>query len=230
MPWRFHLAAVGLAALAALAVDSDPSNCVGFIARSVPAGQTVAFSACPLETDVGVPAAQALGPAGASGDAILVWQGFWASYAWTADGHWGGLLLDYNGTYLYRNGHGAATSLVVAGRVIPDGATVVLADFGSGYQAFGNPLPMDIDLDEDDLTLPLDGFSLGDKILDWVGFWSSYTFYGSTYGVDLLAGKAYIFWIQNPFVWEIEVHYGPAAPAAATAAVRKPRARTDDRR
>jgi hypothetical protein len=87
-----------------------------------------------------------------------------------------------------------------------------MKNFGTGYQGFGNPLPMDIDLDGDDLTLAADGFASGDKILNWSGSWSTYTYNGTTYGLDLLAGKSYIFRVASAFTWDYTV---AAAPAAA---------------
>lgn len=192
------LALTGVLAAAALAVESDPSNTVGFISRSAAPNTYVAFSACPMGLGVAVPALNVIGGQGITGDKILKFTNAWSTYGWTADNTWGGLTLDYNGTYLYRKATVAGT-LVVAGDVIPEGTAVTMATFsaGAGYKPFGNPLPMDIDLDTDDLTLDADGFNAGDKILDWTGAWTTYTYNGTTYGVDLLAGKSYIFRIAT---------------------------------
>lgn len=205
------IAFTGVLAVAALAVESDPSNTVGFISRSCANNAYVAFSACPMGLGTAVPASGVIGGQGASGDKILKWSGSWSTYAWTADNTWGGLTLDYNGTYLYRNGHGVTGTLVVAGDVIPEGTNVTMKNFGTGFQGFGNPLPMDIALDTDDLTLAADGFAAGDKILNWSGSWSTYTYNGTTYGLSLLAGKSYIFRVANAFVWDYTVAAAPAA-------------------
>jgi hypothetical protein len=211
------IAFTGVLAVAALAVESDPSNTVGFISRSIAPGTYAAFSACPMGLGTAVPAADIIGGQGASGDRILKWNNFWQQFSWTPDATWGGLTLDYNGTYLYYNGHGVNTTLVVAGDVIPEGTDVTMASFGAGFNAFGNPLPMDIALDSDDLTLAADGFAVDDVILNWNGFWQQFVYNGATYGLDLLAGKSFIFKVATPFVWDYTVMAAPAASVAAPA-------------
>jgi hypothetical protein len=198
------------------AVDSDPSNAVGFFSRSSAASSYTAFSASPMGLLVNEPALNVIGGQGANGDKILKWAGFWQSYNWTPDFSWGGLTLNYNGTYLYFNGHGVAGSLVVAGQVIPEGTTVTLATFIAGYSAFGNPLPMDIDLDDDDLTLDDDGFDNGDTILNWNNFWQSFVFNGTTYGVDLIGGRSYIFKVATPFNWVYTIPLPPPLAGSST--------------
>jgi len=223
------IAFTGVLAVAALAVESDPSNTVGFISRSCAPSSYAAFSACPMGLGTAVPATGVIGGQGASGDKVLKWAGFWSSFSWTADNTWGGLTLDYNGTYLYYNGHGVNATLVVAGDVIPEGTNVTMATFSTiGFNAFGNPLPMDIDLDTDDLTLSADGFAAGDKILDWVGFWSSYTYNGTTYGLDLLAGKSYMFNIASgAFTWDYTIPMPAAVTATSVPTVQKVRAQSN---
>jgi hypothetical protein len=210
------IALTGVLAAAALAVESDPSNTVGFISHATTPNVYTAFSACPMGLGAGVAAADVIGGQGASGDKILRFTTAYSSFLWTADGTWGGLTLDYNGTYMYRNGHGVAGTLVIAGDVIAEGTTVTMADFGVGFKGFGNPLPMDVDLDTDDLTLAADGFASGDKILDWNGAgWASYTYNGTSYGVDLTAGKSYVFKTAAPFTWDYTVGGGAMAEIEA---------------
>lgn len=210
------LTLTGVLAAAALAVESDPSNTVGFISRSVNPAQYAAFSACPMGLGVNVPASGVIGGQGANGDKVLKWNGFWQTYAWTPDNTWGGLQLNYNGTYLYYNGHGVAGTLVVAGDVIPEGTALTMATFAAGFGAFGNPLPMDIALDTDDLTLNVDGFNANDAILNWNGFWQTFVFNGTTYGTDLLAGKSYIFKVAAPFTWDYTIPAGALAAEEPT--------------
>ena len=213
------LALTGVLAAAALAVESAPSNTVGFISRSVANGAYAAFSACPMGLGTAVPAQTALGNQGQLGDQILAFVGFWSTYNWSPDFTWGGLTFDYNGMYLYKNGHGAAGTLVVAGDVVPEGTTVALATFagGNSYKGVGNPLPMDVDMDTNDLTLAADGFALNDSILDWVGFWSTFV-YNGTYGVDFMAGKSYIMRTAGAFSWSYDI---PVAALASAPVVTK---------
>jgi hypothetical protein len=217
------LALTGVLAAAALAVESAPSNTVGFISRSIPANAYSSFSACPMGTATGVPALTALGQQGGANDRILVFTGFWASYDWSADWTWGGTLtFDYNGAYMYKNGSTTQPrTLVVAGDVIPAGSTVTIATFpgGGAYQGVGNPLPMDVDLDTNDLTLDADGFNTNDIILDWTGFWASYQYGGTgVYGVDFMAGKSYILKTAGAFTWDYAI---PAGALATTPVVTK---------
>lgn len=223
------LALTGVLAAAALAVESEPSNTVGFISRNVNPNTYTSFSACPMGLGTAVPALNVIGGQGATGDKVLKFTNAWSTYNWTADNTWGGLTLDYNGTYLYRRGAGVAGTLVVAGDVIPEGTTVTMATFtgAAGYKPFGNPLPLNVDLDTDDLDLDADGFNSGDKILDWTGAWTTYTYNGTTYGVDLMAGKSYIFRIAAPFTWEYTIPTGAVAsegPVVRKAAKSQPAA------
>jgi hypothetical protein len=213
------LALTGVLAAAALAVESAPSNTVGFISRSVAQGAYASFSACPMGMATGVPAQTALGNQGQLGDQILAFVGFWSTYSWTNDFTWGGLTLDYNGAYIYKNGHTGAGTLVVAGDVIPAGTAVTLATFagGNSYKGVGNPLPMDVDLDSNDLTLHADGFATNDAILDWTGFWATYV-YSGTYNVDFLAGKSYILRTGAAFTWDYTI---PTGALASTPVVTK---------
>jgi len=219
------LTLTGVLAAAALAVESAPSNTVGFISRSVNASSYGAFSACPMGVGTNVPALNVIGGQGASGDKVLKWNGFWQQYAWTADNTWGGLTLNYNGTYLYYNGHGVAGTLVVAGDVIPEGTAVTMGTFTAGFNAFGNPLPMDIALDTNDLGLNVQGFNANDVVLNWNGFWQQFVFNGTTYGTSLTAGKSYIFKIAAPFTWSYTIPAGALAgeqgPATQSVKVQK---------
>jgi hypothetical protein len=70
---------------------------------------------------------------------------------------------------------------------------------------------MNIDLDTNDLTLDADGFNANDKILDWNNSWTTYTYNGTTYGVDLMAGKSYIFRIATAFTWSYTIPAGALA-------------------
>jgi hypothetical protein len=207
------LALTGILAAAALAVESEPSNTVGFISRSTTAGSYTTFSACPKGLGIDMPAFDVLGTQGFTGDQILTYQAGWVTYSYTPDNTWGGLTLDYNGMYIYRNNHGAAATLVVAGDVIPEGTAVTLATFpGAGaYVGFGNPLPMDIDLDANDLSLNADGFDTGDVVLEYNAGWLTYTFNGATYGYDMAAGRSYVMRAATAFTWDYTIPAGAVA-------------------
>ncbi|MFA7331127.1 MAG: hypothetical protein WC326_08645 [Candidatus Delongbacteria bacterium] len=206
------LALTGVLAAAALAVESEPSNTVGFISRSTTAGSYTAFSACPKGLGVDMPAVSVLGTQGFNGDQILAYDGGWLTYSYTPDNTWGGLTLDYNGMYIYRNNHGAAATLVVAGDVIPEGTNVTLATFpgANTYVGFGNPLPMDVDLDTNDLTLVADGFNTGDIVLEYNGGWLTYVYSGS-FGYDLTAGRSYVMRTGAAFTWDYTIPTGAVA-------------------
>jgi len=162
------LALTGVLAAAALAVESEPSNTVGFISRTVNPNTYTSFSACPMGLGTAVPALNVIGGQGATGDKVLKFTNAWSTTMATFTG-------------------------------------------AAGFKPFGNPLPLNIDLDTDDLTLDADGFNSGDKILDWTGAWTTYTYNGTTYGVDLMAGKSYIFRIAAPFTWEYTIPTGAVA-------------------
>jgi hypothetical protein len=217
------LALTGVLAAAALAVESAPSNTVGFISRSTTAGSYTAFSACPKGLGTGMPAADVLGAQGFTGDQILSYNGGWFTYSYTPDNTWGGLTMDYNGMYIYRNNHGAASTLVVAGDVIPEGTTVTLATFpgANTYVGFGNPLPMNVDLDTNDLTLNADGFNALDVVLEYNAGWFTYAFNGSTYGFDLTAGRSYVMRTGGAFTWDYTIPTGALASTTAPVKVAK---------
>lgn len=207
------LALTGVLAAAALAVESEPSNTVGFISRTTAVGYT-GFSVCPAGLAVNTPAADILGAQGFVGDQILeLAGGGWSAYAYTPDNAWSGLLLNYNGMYVFRNNHGASSTLVVAGDVIPEGTSVVVSEVpGSNqYGGFGNPLPMDVDLDTNDLSVVADGLVNGDLFLEFIGGgWSTYTYNGS-FGFDLTAGQSYIIRAANAFTWDYTIPTGALA-------------------
>lgn len=207
------LTLTGVLAAAALAVESAPSNTVGFISRSVNNNTYASFSACPMGLATGVPASSVIGGQGASGDRVLKFVTAWATAPWTATGTWSGLVMDYNGFYLYNNRHGVAGTLVIAGDVIPEGTAVTMGTFTTGLRGWGNPLPMDIVLDTNDLELNADGLNSGDKIMSWNNGWSTMTFNGTSYGgLTLAAGKAFLFKTLAPFTWDYTV---PAAAAVS---------------
>jgi hypothetical protein len=125
--------------------------------------------------------------------------------------------------YIYRNNHGAASTLVVAGDVIPEGTTVTLATFpgANAYKGFGNPLPMNVDLDTNDLTLNADGFNALDVVLEYNSGWFTYAFNGSTYGFDLTAGRSYVMRTQGAFTWDYTIPTGALASTTAPVKVAK---------
>ena len=221
------LALTGVLAAAALAVESEPSNTVGFISRSTTAGSYTAFSACPKGLGIDMPAVSVLGTQGFNGDQILAYDGGWLTYSYTPDNSWGGLTMDYNGMYIYRNNHGAAATLVVAGDVIPEGTNVTLATFpgANTYVGFGNPLPMDVDLDTNDLTLDADGFATGDIVLEYNGGWLTYVYNGATYGYDLTAGRSYVMRTGVAFTWDYTIPTGAVA-STSTAPLKVAKAAT----
>lgn len=217
------LALTGVLAAAALAVESEPSNTVGFISRAVTSGAYAAFSACPMGLGTDVPASTVLGGQGANGDRIIRFAGAWNTAPWTPDGTWSGLTLDYNGWYMYRNGHGADGTLVVAGDVIPEGTSFLMKSFVAGYTGFGNPLPMVIDLDTDDLGLDAAGFEYGDKIYRFAGSWNTmtYTPENGYFGLVMEPGGAYLFRTANAFDWNYTVPSGALAVSNAPVKVAK---------
>ncbi len=211
------LTLTGICAVAAFATESDPSNTVGFINQTVTTGFST-FSACPIGTSVGAPASNYIAGQGTAGDRIYKRAGSaWVNYNWSPT--WTGLTFDYNSAYLYKNNSGSGQSLVVAGDVIAEGTALTMATFVTGFNGFGNPLPLNIDLDGDDLTLDADGFNSGDRIYSHNGTaWVAFNFNGSTYGLDLLAGESYLVKINGAgFTWDYTVGAAPAAvegPAA----------------
>jgi hypothetical protein len=211
----------GILAVAALAVESDPSNTVGFISQTLGTGFST-FSACPIGLAADAPAADYIAGQGIPGDVIYKHNGTaWSGYAWTAD--WTGLTFDYNSAFLFKNNSGAAESLVIAGDVIPVGTDLAMGTFASGtYAAWGNPLPMDIDLDVDDCTLAADGFASGDKIFKHNGTaWSGYMYNGTTYGGLVLdAGETFLVKIDGAHA-DVSWDYLVGGAAVATANVSK---------
>lgn len=216
------LTLTGILAVAAFATESDPSNTVGFINQTVGTGFST-FAACPVGTAAGVAAGDYIGGQGTAGDVIYERSGAaWVAYAWSAA--WTGLTFTYNNAYLYRNNSGSAQSLVIAGDVIAEGTNLTMRNFTTGFNGFGNPLPMNVDLDTDDLTLAADGFSAGDIIYAHNGTaWVAFTYNGTTYGLDLLAGESYLVKINSAaFTWDYTVGAAPAAvQAPATRKVSK---------
>ncbi len=206
------IALIGVLAAAALAVESDPSNTVGFVSQTVPDGNS-AFGICPQGLEVDKSVGLILGGQGTDGDKIYeMVAGAWVTWTKTA-GSWGALLMSYNEGFLYNNDTGADQSLVVAGDVVAEGTVVDMGDFPAGQNVmWGNPLPIDIDLDTDDLGL---GFQNGDKIYDMAGgAWVTWTYDGFTYGLDLLIGEGYLFKVDaaNPAIdWNYTVGSAPAA-------------------
>jgi hypothetical protein len=210
------IALTGVLAASVFAVESDPSNTVGFINQVLPTGFST-FSFCPVGLANPEAAGDYIAGQGTAGDIIYSRDGAaWVAYAWSAG--WAGLNAVYNKAYLYKNNSGSAQSLVVAGDVIPEGTNVTMATFSAAnYNGFGNPLPMNIDLDTDDLSLDADGFQAGDRIYEMVGgAWVNYNYNGTTYGVDLMAGEAYLFYTASAFTWDYTI---PTPPAVAVAPV-----------
>lgn len=206
------IALTGVLAAAALAVESDPSNTVGFISQTVPSGFSV-FSACPIGDVVGVDAGDYIGGQGLPGDIIYKWQGTWFPY--NHDANWTGLTFDYNAGFLYRNNSGNSQTLVVAGDVIPEGTTLTMGVFPGGFHAWGNPLPLDIDLDTDDLGLYAN-LADGDIIYNWQGTWFPFTYTGGTSGLTMNAGESFLFNTAAGFSWDYTIGGG----ALATSPVR----------
>jgi len=205
------LALTGVLAVAAFAVESDPSNTVGFINQVLASGYST-FSACPIGTTVGGAASDYIAGQGTDGDRIFERSGAaWVSYVWSAD--WTGVPFTYNTCYLYKNNAGAAQNLVVAGDVVAEGTDLGMGDFAAGvFNGFGNPLPLDIDLDADDLTLAEDGFAAGDRIYAMNnGAWVNFTYDGTTYGTDLMAGEAYLVKTAGDVDWDYTVGGGAMA-------------------
>jgi hypothetical protein len=208
------LALTGVCVVVAFATESDPSNTVGFINQTVTTGYST-FSACPTGISVAVPASGYIAGQGSVGDIIYERPGAaWVAYAWSPT--WAGLNFTYNNAYLYRNNSGSAQSLVIAGNVIAEGTNLVMRNFVTGFNGFGNPLPLNIDLDTDDLGLDADGFNSGDIIYAHNGAaWVAFTYNGATYGVDFLAGESYLVKVNGAaFTYDVTVG---AAPAAVTA-------------
>jgi hypothetical protein len=206
------IALTGILATAALAIESDPSNTVGFISQTLPTGFS-AFSACPIGDVTGATGGDYIGGQGLPGDIIYKWQGFWAPYNHSAA--WTGLTFDYNSGYLYKNNSGSAQTLVVAGDVIAEGTALNMATSTGGFFGWGNPLPMDIDLDTDDLGLYAN-LTTNDKLYNWQGFWAPYTFNGTATGLTVPAGETILFNTAAAFSWDYTVGGG----ALATAPVR----------
>ena len=208
------LALTGICAVAAFATESDPSNTVGFINQTTPVG-TSAFSACPIGTGVALPASGFIAGQGTAGDKIYKRVGAaWVSFNWSPN--WTGLTFDYNSAYLYQNNSGSAQSLVVAGPVVAEGTNLTMGTFGMGLNGWGNPLPLNIDLDGDDMDLVASGFASGDRIYNRSGAaWVGYTYNGAVFGLDLMAGEAYLVQINSaPMVWNHIVGSTPAAVVA----------------
>lgn len=211
------LALTGICAVAAFATESDPSNTVGFINQTVNAGYST-FSACPIGVGVSVPASSYIAGQGSVGDIIYERPGAsWVAYAWSPT--WAGLNFTYNNAYLYRNNSGSAQSLVIAGDVIAEGTALTMRNFNTGFNGFGNPLPMNIDLDTDDMSLDADGFNSGDIIYAHNGAsWVAFTYNGALYGLDLMAGESYLFKVNGAaFTWDTTVGAAPAALEAPAA-------------
>jgi hypothetical protein len=209
------IALTGVLAAAALAVESDPSNTVGFISQTLPAGYST-FSACPVGQAAGAAAGDFIGGQGLPGDVIYKWQGYWAPYNHTAA--WTGLTFDFNAGYTYANNSGSAQTLVIAGDVIAEGTAINMATSTGGYFAWGNPLPMDLALDTDDLGLYAQ-IAANDKIYNWQGFWAPFTFDGTQTGLTIAAGESVLFSTAAGFTWDYTV--GGAAVATAPARVQK---------
>ena len=204
------VALTGVFAVAAFAIESDPSNTVGFISQTLDMGFSP-FSPCPVGVGPVVDASDYIAGQGTTGDVIYKWElGGWFPYNHNAT--WAGLTFDAGIGYLYANNSGAAQSLVIAGDVIPEGTTVAMGTLPAGtFQGWGNPLPMDIDLDTDDLGL---GLVANDVIYNWeFGGWFPYTHDGTTYALDLMAGESYLFLSQNEIVWEYTIGAAPVAVA-----------------
>jgi hypothetical protein len=222
---------VGMISVAALAIESDPSNTVGFISHNLTAAGAAftSFSSTPMGSASGVLATDIIGGQGANGDYILKWIGYWQTKNWDVSGTWSGLTMDYNAFYLYYNSTGSDQTLVVAGDVIPEGTPVVFADLAVGYTGFGNPLPMDIDMatDQAGLELGADGFVSGDFILRWAGYWATHTYNGATYSpaLTLTAGNSYLLNAANAFTWDYTVGTAPAPLAVVNAPAKRKVAR-----
>lgn len=205
------IALTGVLAAAALAVESDPSNTVGFISQTLGSGFST-FSACPIGNTTGAAAGDYIGGQGLPGDVIYKWEAAWFPY--NHDPSWTGLSFDYNAGYLYKNNSGSAQTLVVAGDVIAEGTALTMGTFPGGFFGWGNPLPMDIALDTDDLGLYAN-LTVGDKIYNWEAAWFPYTFDGSTTGLTMPAGESLLFKTAAGFTWNYTV--GGAAVATTPA-------------
>ncbi len=202
--------------LACTAFAQSTSNTVGFINQTLPTGFST-FSATPTGLSNGEAAGDYIAGQGTPGDVIYEFSGgAWVAYAYSAA--WTGLTFTYNSTYLYRNNSGAAQNLVIAGAVVEEGTDVTMGDFTVGFNGYGHALPIDVDLDSDDLTLAADGFASGDVLYDNSGgAWVAYTYNGATYGLDLLAGEGYLVKVNSaPFTWDYTVGSAPAAVVPAT--------------
>lgn len=206
------LALTGICAVAAFATESDPSNTVGFINQTVTTGYST-FSACPTGVSVAVPASGYIAGQGSVGDIIYERPGAaWVAYGWSPT--WAGLNFTYNNAYLYKNNSGSAQSLVIAGDVIAAGTALTMRNFVAGFNGFGNPLPLNIDLDTNDYGLNAQGFDPTDTIYSHNGAaWVAFTMgISEVYGLDLLAGESYLFKINTgAFTWTATV----GAPASA---------------
>ena len=135
-------------AVAAFAIESDPSNTVGFISQTLEAGFST-FAPCPIGAGPSVNALDYISGQGSAGDKIYKWEnGGWSQYPYS---NWSTLTFEPGVACLYNNTSGSNQSLVIAGDVIPEGTTVAMGTIPAGIAAWGNPLPMDIDLDTDDL-------------------------------------------------------------------------------
>ena len=212
------LALTGICAVAAFATESDPSNTVGFINQTLTTNYST-FSACPTGVSVAVPASSYIAGQGSVGDIIYERPGAaWVAYGWSPT--WAGLTFTYNNAYLYKNNSGSAQSLVIAGPVIEEGTALTMRNFVAGFNGFGNPLPVNIDLDgaaPDDYGLNEQGFDPTDIIYSHNGAaWVAFTMgVDQMYGLDLLAGESYLFKINTgAFTWTAD--WGPA-PATASA-------------
>lgn len=198
--------------------ESDPSNTVGFINQTVTTGFST-FSACPIGTSVGAPASNYIAGQGTAGDRIYKRAGSaWVNYNWSPT--WTGLTFDYNSAYLYKNNSGSGQSLVVAGDVIAEGTALTMATFVTGFNGFGNPLPLNIDLDGDDLTLDANSLrtpaTVSTRTTEPLGWPSTSTAAPTVW--TCLAGKSYLVKINGAgFTWDYTVGAAPAAvegPAA----------------
>ena len=191
--------------------DSSISNTVGFINQTVTPGFST-FSATPIGTGVDVPAGDYIAGQGTPGDIVYAREGAaWVGYAHSAT--WAGLNFTYNRAYLYRNNSGSSQNLVIAGDVVEEGTDLAMGSFVLGFNGYGHAIPMDVDLDSNDLTLAADGFSNGDVLYEHNGSaWVAYTYDGSTYGLDLLAGESYLVKVNSAaFDWDYTVGTTPAA-------------------
>ena len=210
------LALTGVCVVVAFATESDPSNTVGFINQTVPVGYST-FSACPIGAGVGVSAATYLAGQGSPTDKIFEYTpGGWVPYDYA---FWASSLnFNYNSHYVYQNLAGFPQSLVIAGDVIAEGTPLLMGNFVPGFNGYGHPLPMNNNLNVDDLDLIASGYgTAGDAIYEMSsGSWVPYVF---PFLPTLNAGESYIVKSGSTFTWNYTV--GATPVAVETPSVRK---------